>query len=304
MDSFFLFLRLIAYTIGIANLAVLSITNRTHYNRSVALTLQLMYPLTVILVGETALMYFYIHSVSVNFYYAGSLLIHVGMCWLIYILPLFSIRMQRWSVSRAYYICMGCVVAIAFGSGVAAMVYEIPWFIADVSYFLLITAIVSAVVLGLYPRSKELMQKADETTRIAVRNAKAMFLFLPLLIVFDFYPEVIPLIDNLVPRSMSVLPALYLYWNGALLWTFLSMERRPESPLDGSFTGNDTQIFATTNNLSPREEQVLQELLRGQSYAQIADVLCISIATVKTHVNRIYKKSGYKSRSELMAHLL
>ncbi len=51
-----------------------------------------------------------------------------------------------------------------------------------------------------------------------------------------------------------------------------------------------------TETLSARETEVLSELARGITNREIADVLCISQATVKTHVLSIFSKLGISSR--------
>jgi DNA-binding CsgD family transcriptional regulator len=52
--------------------------------------------------------------------------------------------------------------------------------------------------------------------------------------------------------------------------------------------------------LSPRESQVLELVVQGRNEPYICDRLCVSRATVKTHVNHIYKKVGVASRQELL----
>lgn len=51
--------------------------------------------------------------------------------------------------------------------------------------------------------------------------------------------------------------------------------------------------------ITERENEVINLLLKGFSYNKIADTLCISISTVRTHVMNIYKKTGVNSRYEL-----
>jgi DNA-binding NarL/FixJ family response regulator len=53
--------------------------------------------------------------------------------------------------------------------------------------------------------------------------------------------------------------------------------------------------------LTPRETDVLAQLQRRRSNAQIAADLHISIETVRTHARRIYRKLGVASRRELLA---
>jgi DNA-binding NarL/FixJ family response regulator len=51
-------------------------------------------------------------------------------------------------------------------------------------------------------------------------------------------------------------------------------------------------------NLSPREREVLAELARGATTAEIASGLVISSSTVKTHVSHILEKLGAANRAE------
>ncbi|GAB7005717.1 hypothetical protein JCM18899A_31900 [Nocardioides sp. AN3] len=53
--------------------------------------------------------------------------------------------------------------------------------------------------------------------------------------------------------------------------------------------------------LSPREREVLGELARGATYADIAAVLFVSENTVKTHVSSLYSKLGVSRRSQALA---
>lgn len=51
--------------------------------------------------------------------------------------------------------------------------------------------------------------------------------------------------------------------------------------------------------LSPREKEIGEMLLSGFSYKEIADNLFISLSTVKTHINNVYRKTDVSSRKEL-----
>jgi DNA-binding CsgD family transcriptional regulator len=56
--------------------------------------------------------------------------------------------------------------------------------------------------------------------------------------------------------------------------------------------------------LSRRETEVLNCLLQNKTNKQIADELCIELSTLKTHINKIYKKLEVKNRRELLVHPL
>ena len=54
-------------------------------------------------------------------------------------------------------------------------------------------------------------------------------------------------------------------------------------------------------SLSAREREVLNELARGATYADIAAELFVSENTVKTHVSSLYGKLAVTRRSEALA---
>ena len=58
--------------------------------------------------------------------------------------------------------------------------------------------------------------------------------------------------------------------------------------------------FSRLHGLTARETDVLAHLVRGRALAAIAERLCVSTGTVKTHALHIYAKTGVHSRQELM----
>ena len=57
-------------------------------------------------------------------------------------------------------------------------------------------------------------------------------------------------------------------------------------------------------NLSPREYEVFQCLVRGMSNQEIQDELFISLPTVKKHLSNIYQKLGVNGRHQLINSIL
>jgi DNA-binding NarL/FixJ family response regulator len=51
-------------------------------------------------------------------------------------------------------------------------------------------------------------------------------------------------------------------------------------------------------DLSPREQQVLELIARGFSYAEIARLLGVTVHTVQTYIKSLYRKLAVSSRSE------
>ncbi len=63
----------------------------------------------------------------------------------------------------------------------------------------------------------------------------------------------------------------------------------------GTLTGSDR---AADNDLTPRESEVLRLIAAGKSNREIARALFVSEATVKTHVNRVFAKTGSRDRAQ------
>jgi DNA-binding NarL/FixJ family response regulator len=59
-----------------------------------------------------------------------------------------------------------------------------------------------------------------------------------------------------------------------------------------------------TENLSPREVEVLNHLVKGCSYKETAEAIGISYSTVHTHIERIYQKLHVQSRAQAVARYL
>lgn len=60
------------------------------------------------------------------------------------------------------------------------------------------------------------------------------------------------------------------------------------------------EAFCATHNLSPREREVVKLLIEGLTTVGMADRLGISPHTVRDHLKNLYRKTGTRSRSELL----
>lgn len=58
---------------------------------------------------------------------------------------------------------------------------------------------------------------------------------------------------------------------------------------------------ATNHEFTERELDVLKELTTGDTNAEIAKRLSISVATVKSHIQHLMEKTGFKTRTELVS---
>jgi len=66
----------------------------------------------------------------------------------------------------------------------------------------------------------------------------------------------------------------------------------------GGFAINETELKKL--NLTTREYEVLQLLTQGCTNAEIADKLCLSLSTIKTHVSNLFVKMDVKNRTQAL----
>ena len=65
--------------------------------------------------------------------------------------------------------------------------------------------------------------------------------------------------------------------------------------------GGSMAVKRRPEDLTPREQEILQLLMKGFSYKMIAAELTVSIETIRTHIKRIYEKLHVHSASEAIA---
>ncbi|MGZ8504916.1 MAG: response regulator [Flavitalea sp.] len=86
-----------------------------------------------------------------------------------------------------------------------------------------------------------------------------------------------------------------------------------ESPMNGVIAAKILEYFqhqqiknneVDQSQLTAREKEILQLLIKGNSYKEIAGAIFISIETLNSHIKNIYRKLNVHSRSELSARYL
>jgi DNA-binding NarL/FixJ family response regulator len=103
-------------------------------------------------------------------------------------------------------------------------------------------------------------------------------------------------------KSAEILEALRDVQNGGSPMT-THIARKVVQSFQASATAATTSTQAT-EDLSPREHEVLDLLSQGFMYKEIADKLSISFETVRTYIRRIYEKLHVRTRTEAVAKAL
>lgn len=74
------------------------------------------------------------------------------------------------------------------------------------------------------------------------------------------------------------------------------VEKEVYLPPSETFVVNETELEKL--NLTNREYEVLKLLAKGHSNTEIAERLCLSLSTIKTHVSNLFVKMDVKSRTQ------
>lgn len=76
----------------------------------------------------------------------------------------------------------------------------------------------------------------------------------------------------------------------------LPLLKRLELPVNGMQVDFNVVLQSLAEPLTRREQQVLQRMACGQSNQQVADGLYVSLSTVKTHINNLFRKLNTPDR--------
>jgi DNA-binding NarL/FixJ family response regulator len=92
------------------------------------------------------------------------------------------------------------------------------------------------------------------------------------------------------------------------LLEWIRVLHRGGSPISSQIARRVIEVFHRpaaepdpTADLTPREREILELLVRGYRYGEIAEQLFISLDTVRTHIRHIYEKMQVRSRAEAAA---
>ena len=103
--------------------------------------------------------------------------------------------------------------------------------------------------------------------------------------------------DSILPSIPFISLLLFLLLS-VFLFAFVLSAKTPKAPKETTVNLFD---FAKKYNLTQRETEVLILLAEGYSRPYISERLFISLSTVKTHSEHLYRKIGINKRDELLA---
>ncbi len=259
----------------------------------------------------TAFLLFFIPAVAYNYFQIArvdqggvvnrifSLINLAGFGLMIFALPAFIHAVTKWKHARrvdlgfALLAVAVCVISLAFEDPAASALLR------GARFFILTAVILYAAVAGRV-LARTSLKKADgtgpETRWLKILSGVTILTLalMPCSVLIDMFPKAIPGFTAFLPPSFRLYPLFFMLWN--LLYVIHTVplyKRKDRGP-----GGGDAWDFGRFR-LSPREREIIVLVGEGLSYRVIADRLGISIATVKTHLARIFEKTGAANKMDL-----
>jgi len=276
-----LILLILAYTIGVITifLEIICYQRKIEYIETIFFTIAFL--LVIFSISISCLLDFFNPIES----YDLSTFMNITLVGLVLTTPLNvfaerQINISPW-IKNALYITSAILIILLIANHIFQFV-EPNYIYTLVSVFLGIS-IVSSMLLV---RNSEPGIHIKHREKIERIMAMVVMTLLPLFLILEFFYFK----DTNIPLTLSVFFIILATSKCMDDFTRLSL-LKPE---------NSVKPLKSKNfNLTQREQEVADLLVKGYTYAKIGETLYISMPTVKTHVSNIYKKVEVKNKMEL-----
>ena len=161
--------------------------------------------------------------------------------------------------------------------------------------FIIRTSIFAIIAYELYVGLKNYKQVVNKDLKQAIKSFILItILFLPF-IILESYKPYIQLIKNIELLKITALPSYFFTLNIFNLIFVLKYFNTP------SFIANNklTDYFKQKYDITEKQSEIIELIIEGVTYKQIAEKLFISPKTVDNHIQNIYKKLNVNSKMQL-----
>lgn len=237
-----------------------------------------------------------INSSTIIFVFPGFIYLIVGvsaLSLLVVSAPLLVMQMcgEKVSFIRIFVIIFLSVLLIILNSFVLKSSSDI---IKSLVVAFQITAVVMYMAIKLFINIKR--GKKVIVAWIFNRVFYITLFFFPFLI-FDYFIYKIAVLNEIFIYGIFAFPVYYLILTSSILYSFINNYTK-QNLYNSELKISEKAIIKYS--ITKRELEVIEPLVQGASYIDIADKLFISLKTVKTHVYNIYKKTDVHNRLELL----
>lgn len=302
MKHIFFIVHIFAFVLGVLCISLSYLVYRRNKISIAKVYSIFMLSLTLVLLEQTITSYIKINEIlNRNLSTFLNILSFLGCTMTIYYTPVFLHDFLGVAMGRRLNNYIRVFACIPLINGV--LYYVLPWssIILRISNVVLLVSVSYSVILTFNQLKKLSTYKRNLIKIFVLLTVIALpFLFL------DIFIERIPGIGSSFPYGILSFPLYYAVWNMFSLYfgyqEFGRMwELRILSPKkDNLIEKNSIDFFCNEYEITSREKEVIQLLVKGCSYNKISEELMISLSTTKSHVYNIYQKTNVKNKIELL----
>jgi DNA-binding CsgD family transcriptional regulator len=303
MSLLIVLFNLMVWSCGLVNLFILAMLFRRDRDPLYRQEFLLMSAFMLILVLESLPLLVPAADQGAQYEFIRGIVADVGVSLLVYALPAYINLITQIAIRKIMDWAFGALAAVGLAAGIVGRWFFnfggwIPFGAAMVA-IAFTTGLAVVMTVADIRKKARIHQENNETLELARRMGIFALALMPFLVYFDFLEMPLPLTGWQLPKGINVTPVILLVWSLLLLrLRCISALTTPSE--DANLSSLAGRAFHDHYGISPREQEVLALLVTGLSYESMADRLCISLSTVKTHINRIYRKTGVNSKVELI----
>ena len=218
-----------------------------------------------------------------------------GCCLLIYFLPRFAHTAKNVNFGKkvniifffiSILLLLGILISF-FSNNMSSLIY-------DTILSILTISIVYSMIILIFIKNKKLIESDKKIFNFI---GIICLLIMPGFIILDFFYDKMTFVHSFLPKGFYTLPGFYFFLNITLLADSI------KKTLTHDILSHIGESFYLEYGITPREKDVVLELVKGASYKDIGKKLYISMPTVKSHISSIYQKTGAGNKIELL-HLI
>lgn len=72
-----------------------------------------------------------------------------------------------------------------------------------------------------------------------------------------------------------------------------------QARMQSTIPNQDAGVVKTALSFTPKQHAVMQMIWRNMSTDEMAEVMTVSVSTIKVHIRGIMRKTGYKTRAQI-----
>lgn len=278
---------LIAYTLGIATLIVQFVCYLKRMEYLVTIVFVISFLFLIISVSAKELNFIYAHRINAFI----NEIVTFSMLGLALTTPL-NIHTERIikfaPLANTIIFILTAVLfllqLIGYFTGIKEIVHNI------VEYFMFCSIGYSMFII-LVSKPGMLIRHRD---RIEKTSSVLFFSVYPVFILIEVFYDRLEFLHPFIPQGSYLLMLFFIFLSGMKLLD--DIKRLTLFSQENSIN----QHVLARYGITPRETEVLVQIVKGKSYSQISEQLFISLPTVKTHISRAYKKMNVNNKIELI----